>query len=287
MATVIICMAVAVVYSASRLISIVRHDMFPNVSSPASAANAAIHVPEFNKKVAVGPCIAYGDAVLPYLEAESSNYTQLYHGSHRNVALILSGIDSPKSLAVLRELYSRDQLWAKEAGMLGLVLCGQFNEPVHEGAFIVQDIDEVKATALALLDRKEAVPFLISSLQSSKRDFWAHTKIMEALGALGDQTSIEPLRNYLHDKTVFALDGAFRALIMLGDRDAIPITIKRIEPDMDDSQALVIPSLELVTRQNFGRDREDWQRWWQGAQTSFRIPPEAIETFRKDALRVP
>lgn len=262
----------------------IRPLVTPSINTPEQAAQKAILPPKINKRFAVEKCVQYGDAIIPHLATASQDFKYLYHGAVENVAYILAGINSPKSIALLNDLYHRDDPQTKEAGALGLVLSGNFKEQLTKDSFLVNDINEIKALTLANLGDKTAVPFLIETL-ATETAYWKCDRISKALGFIGDPSAIEPLRDFLRAPKSIALDGAFRGLIMLDDKEAIPLLIDRISPEIKDSAPGAISSLKQVTDVDFGRNREAWKAWWEANKRSFVIPESAVKEFRAEALR--
>ena len=83
----------------------------------------------------------------------------------------------------------------------------------------------------------------------------------------------EALRAYLRDASFYALPNAFRALVVLGDGDAVPLVIDRIAPDLRGYVAgKVVEELEDTTGQGFGFSRDEWKNWWHSVEDSWQLP---------------
>src|SRR5690606_29526190 len=136
----------------------------------------------------------------------------------------------------------------KAVGALGLAIAGAYPEPIDENAFVVRNRN---AVALAVIGRREAVPFLIDALANGGEDFWGDTRKANALALLGDDAAIPLLRACLQDEGRHALDAFFRALIILGDeRQAVPLAINRVGRESRFSASSLSSVLERVTGQN-------------------------------------
>ncbi|MGB7951574.1 MAG: hypothetical protein WCH75_28145 [Candidatus Binatia bacterium] len=61
----------------------------------------------------------------------------------------------------------------------------------------------------------------------------------------------------------YALPNAFRALISLNNKQAIPLAIDRITPEIEHKNAgFLVHELEAVTGKSFGFDKARWREWW-------------------------
>ncbi|MGA2154602.1 MAG: HEAT repeat domain-containing protein [Bryobacteraceae bacterium] len=123
-----------------------------------------------------------------------------------------------------------------------------------------------------------AAPVLVQLLGSQPSDYWRDADICDALARLRYTDAIPTLESCLRSKEFGALPNAFRALITLGDRDAVPLAIARIEPQIEGlNDGFVVKELEKVTGQQLGFNRQSWMNWWNSAQSNWTIPP----AFRK------
>ena len=94
----------------------------------------------------------------------------------------------------------------------------------------------------------------------------------------GHKDAVPVLRDCLASADFHALSEAFRALITLGDKEAVPLAILRVSPELKNyNSGFVVKELKKVTGKSYGYDREDWQRWWDSVKESWQIPEE----FRK------
>lgn len=251
--------------------------------TPKLAARNLIHELTFGGS-SIGRCIFFADRVLPHLKTESNDYTLLNTRNSAWVAEVLGSIRTEASLAVVQELYSRPPGYAKLVGATGLSMHGKFTDSIDESSFLVQclrgrvsEMDdtqiELATVAAGHAGRKEAVPYLLEALNRRHRNYWINAELAEALGTIGDQRAVEPLKSCMKDESFYALREAFRALIALGEREAVPLAIARITPEGSDyDSAWIVAELSKATDQNFGHDRQRWETWWAKNEKTWRIP---------------
>jgi HEAT repeat protein len=119
--------------------------------------------------------------------------------------------------------------------------------------------------ALGRIRDAHAVPCLLAVLQERDADGYAvHGDACIALARIRSTAAISVLEDYLRaSDSSYALPEAFRALITLGDRQAVPLAIARISPgSKDQSSGFIVGELEKVTGQRFGFHRQRSQAWW-------------------------
>lgn len=134
--------------------------------------------------------------------------------------------------------------------------------------------------ALGVSGRKEAVPYLVNELLNSS-SYGGTATVVEALGNLEDERAVPVLKARMQKPDFYALSEAFRALIVLGEKEAVPLAIARISPDIQGNSAgFVVQDLSLVTGRNFGFDRQKWERWWQKSKDHWRIPERMRKQFK-------
>lgn len=251
--------------------------------TPKQAARILVHDRKFGGR-SIGRCIFFGDRVLPHLKNESDDYAMLDERNSSWVAEVLGSIRTEASLAVVQELYSRPPGYAKLAGATGLSMHGKFTDSIDESSFLVQclrgrvsEMDdtqiELAAVAAGHAGRKEAVPYLLEALDRRHRNYWINAHLAEALGAIGDQRAVEPLKSCMKDESFYALRETFGALIALGEREAVPLAIARITPEGSDyDSAWIVAELSKATGRNFGHDRRRWETWWAKNEKTWIIP---------------
>jgi len=252
-------------------------------------------------------CVDMGDEMVTALDKESSGFQKLWWDVPYRVVKILVEIDSPASIDSLEAMYRRDCEAAgtgvdsrdlvedcqqvRMIGACGLVLKGKFEHPLGEDSALIKDLRTGPGPARALaslalgnLGNKEAVPYLVEMLLDNERasDDYAFG-VAGSLGAIGDRRAIEPLRscltNYQNVRYIF------RALVMLGDTEAIPLVIGRMPNGLD---AKAVADLQKVTGCGFsGRDQAKWLQWWQENKGSYSFPPGVVQQFKEEALALP
>ena len=108
--------------------------------------------------------------------------------------------------------------------------------------------------------------------------YWNHAYACDALARLCFKGAIPTLQSALESSEFYALPNAFRALITLGDRQAVPLAIGRIGPEIRDyNSGFIVKELEKVTGRHFGYNKQAWIQWWQSVEHTWSIPAD----FRK------
>ncbi|GEM_PF-2610355 len=236
---------------------------------------------------AVRKAISYGDKILPLLKEESDSF-DIGTLNSRNafwISDVLGAIQSPESETILMNLYSRPDLSAKLVGAIGLAQHGMLPEEIDENSFLVKTIrdssaGEYASLAIIALGRSgnpKAVPFLLGVLRGSSANPHSAMYACQALARLRSQEAIGVLREYLQSPESEALPAAFRALISLGDKDAVPLAIARVTPDIEGYNAgFIVDELKTVTGKNFGYDRQAWLRWWKSVEGKWEVPKKFL-----------
>lgn len=231
--------------------------------------------------LAIDKAVEYGDAILPFLQKETENFTDLNCRNAEWIAEVLGRIPTENSRAILQELYSGEGNLLRTTGAVGLALLGIVPEPIHENHFLVQAIlqdddqaildHEIELAIIALGHSKsvEALPCLFGVLENSSAGWWKQSHACEALGRIGSESAIPILKDCLQSFQFHALPQAFRALIALGDKEAIPLAIARITGSNSGS---LVKELKNVTGVSFEYNRHLWLRWWDFAGPSWQIP---------------
>lgn len=232
--------------------------------------------------------IEYGDSILPFLIAESANFKGLNGRNSFWISETLGSIQSEKSRGILLELYSRTNDIAKLTGAVGLAQQGVLPEAVAEGGYLIQTVrkdsgqTETQLAIIALGRSKNpaALACLLDVLRKRPSDYWYHAYAAEGLARIGSKDAVPILREYLQSPEFHALPEAFRALVSLGDRDAVPLAIARVSPELKGyNSGFVVRELERVTGRSYGYDPKAWNRWWQSAKVTWRIPQEFLKPW--------
>ncbi len=132
--------------------------------------------------------------------------------------------------------------------------------------------------ALGWSKNERALPKLVEVLEEENFGYWPRADACDAIARIGSPKAIPVLRKCLKSETFHALPNAFRALVALGDREAVPLAVARVGPEIEAyNSGSVVRELEKVTGQSFGFERQRWQEWWKSVESEWQIPEE----FRK------
>jgi len=241
-------------------------------------AQILVHDDKFGMR-AKQKAIQDGDSILPLIKKKSENFTILNGRNAFWIADVLGAIRTDRSHMILIDLYSRTNVIARLTGAIGLAQQGALPDPIDENSFLVKTVrtdPEQTETQLSIIslgwtkDRK-ALPCLLDILKRRPIDYWHHAYACEALARIGSPDAIPVLRDCLAAKEFYALPSAFRTLIALGDREAIPLAIARVTPEIKNENFLV-RELERVTGKSYGYDQARWKKWWSSAKGQWKIP---------------
>ncbi|MHB1457987.1 MAG: HEAT repeat domain-containing protein [Armatimonadota bacterium] len=188
----------------------------------------------------------------------------------------------------------------KLAGAVGLARQGIFPDGIGEKSFLVKTVRKCIATPLSAVTMgtdydpsyahlaiialgysrsTKALPCLIDLLRTNDMDGWSHAEACVAVARIRSPKAIPVLRNCLKSNDFNALPEAFRALVTLGDNEAIPLAINRITPDIKNyNSGFVVEELTKVTGQRYDYDRQKWTNWWNSVKLNWTIPKE----FKRD-----
>jgi len=267
---------------------VVRHAWmaaFGPGSTKEETARILVHDLKFGGR-AKQRAIGYGDGILPLIQNESGDFTKLNGRNSFWIAEVLGALETDQSRKVLNDLYSRTNSIARLTGAVGLAQHGALPEDITEQSFLVRTVQsdanqtETHLAIIALGRSKApaALPCLLDLLRKPAADYWHHAYACAAVARIGHKDAVPVLRDCLASSDFHALSEAFRALITLGDKEAVPLAISRVSPELKNyNSGFVVKELKKVTRKSYGYDREDWQRWWNSVKEGWQIPEE----FRK------
>lgn len=233
---------------------------------------------------AVDKAVRSGDAILPSLRRVSGDF-DFERVSGRNamwMAEALSAMDTEEVREILRDLYGRSNRVAHLVGAVGLSRQRALPERITADAAVLGAVAASRPTvetdlailALGWSGDPSAVPVLERVLTNRPAPYQQHARACAALARLGADSSAAILRDCLRSREFHALPEAFRALIALGDREAVPLAIARVDPSLRPSSGgFLVNELRRVTGQSYGYEREDWERWWRAAEPTWKIPP--------------
>ncbi|MCP4645698.1 MAG: hypothetical protein GY851_34955 [bacterium] len=263
---------------------------------------------------AIGPCIEYGDSVLPLVEQETKSFTQLDALSARRLAELLSNIRTERCESLSKELWARDcqgelgtpltsgfednpAVLAKALGAVALARQGKLDAPPAEVAFLVDCIAgrykcgdtsrEFCAWALGFSRCEGAVPALIALVPETLVGE-APGAVLDALALLGDTEAITPIRDSLaetHTSRATPLgppnaEAAVRALVLLGDSNLIPFLIEQMPQAPVPNEHWILDSLREMTDQDLGADPGAWEVWWRNVEEIWEHSDDLIENMR-------
>jgi hypothetical protein len=253
---------------------------YPGIT-PTQTAKIIVHDSKFGMR-GTGAAIFYGDPFIHALKSESQDY-ELVNGRNAFwIVEILSAKETDVSHAAAVELYGNQNLKTKLAGAAVLAKYGDLSK--HEflpGGLIhdilaknqygektgssIKDSDYIELALQATVNAnsKDMVPYIISILNSRPSPYWSHAKACDALAQLNATEAIPALIEAMKSEEFYALPNAFNALAKLGEKDAVPLAISRIGPDIEGKNSgFVIDELEKFTGKSFGKDKAAWERWW-------------------------
>lgn len=235
----------------------------------------------------------HGDSILGPLVEATDNFSRLYGSNVWRITDLLISIKSPASRALLEDLFSRDVAMQKLVGAVGLASDNSYPEKIDENAFLVKVIrmnliklnpvmDEIEMAlwAMEIIKSPDAVPF-IDEILSDRCTGCEQIQLSacKTLAIIHSPAAIEPLRKYMVDGGV--VPTAFRALISLGDKQAVPLAINRIMPENQKSIArpseYLARQLTIVTGKDFGTDKREWELWWASAESQWQVPSKFID----------
>jgi hypothetical protein len=256
-------------------------------STKEETARILVHDLKFGRR-AQQKAVEYGDTILPLIQAESSGFTGLNGRNAFWIAEVLGAIKTDRSRAILLDLYSRTNPVVKLTGPVGLVQQSALPDSIEENGFLVQTVrnetgqaeTELAIIALGKSKNRAALPCLLDVLRKRPTDYWCHAYAAVALARIGSKDAVPILRECLQSPEFHALPEAFRALVALGDRDAVPLAIARVSPDLQGyNGGFVVGELKKVTGRSHGYDGQAWKSWWESAKSSWQIPEQFLKPW--------
>lgn len=265
-------------------------DPFGPGESLGQTAHILVHDRKFGMR-AKEKAIEGGDAILPWIRYESRNFELLDNRNAFWIAEVLGATETDRSRKILIDLYSRTSALARLTGAVGLARHGALPDPIDENSFLVQNVRTflsqnarmdphqtetwLSIIALGWTGDEKALPCLFDLLEKRPIDYWHHAHACEALARIRSKEAIPVLRDCLKSEQFYALPSAFRTLITLGDREAVPLAIARVTPEIQGSNSgFIVGELEKVTGQSCGDDPAQWEKWWSSVQETWQIPDE-------------
>lgn len=257
-------------------------------SSKEETARILVHDLKFGRR-AQQKAVEHGDAILPLIRAESSDFTRLNGRNAFWIAEVLGAIKTDVSRAIMMDLYTRTNSIQKLTGAVGLAQQGLLPEVIDEESYLVQAVRsgsdqserELAIIALGKSTNGAALPCLLDVIRKPAHyGYWDHARTCEALARIGSEESIPVIREALQSPEFHALPEAFRALIALGDKEAVPLAIARVSPGLRGyNSGFVVDELKKVTGKSFGYDGGEWKNWWESAKDFWQIPEEFLKPW--------
>ncbi len=251
-------------------------------NTKAETARILVHDSKFGMR-AKQKAIQEGDAILPLIQKESADFAILNGRNAFWIADVLGTIRTDRSRAILIDLYSRTNAIARLTGAIGLAQHGALPDPIDENSFLVKTVrtdpgqteTQLSIISLGWTKDPKALPCLLDILKRRPIDYWHHAYACEALARIDSPDAIPVLRDCLATTEFYALPSAFRTLIALGDREAVPLAIARVSPEIKDKNSgFVVRELERVTGKSYGYDQARWKKWWSSVEGQWQIPKE-------------
>jgi outer membrane protein assembly factor BamD (BamD/ComL family) len=121
-----------------------------------------------------------------------------------------------------------------------------------------RELKVLAARYLRVLNLKQALPPMIDAL--ADRYDPVRVEAAAALGVFGDRAAVPALIRCLDDAVKLVRMETYRALGDLKDARAVEPLIKHLATTAEKDETA--EALAKITRMNFGRDVEKWQKWW-------------------------
>lgn len=239
-------------------------------STPESTAQILIHDRKFGFR-ALEKAKSYDDSIIVAIQAASNDFEDLDNRNAFWVADVLGARSSALSISTAAKLYASNVELQFLVGAIALAANNQLNDAFSPTSKVLKVLGsssrspEIELAIIALEKTKDvrAVPYLIKILKNTSYGYWVQARSCHALEEIGDSGSIVALEEALKEPSFHALPKAFKALVKLGSRNAVPLAISRVSPELEGTNAEdLIKELEKSTGKNFGFDRSAWETWW-------------------------
>lgn len=263
-------------------VGLLRQSAFGPGWTTQQTARILVHDDYFGGR-ATSRAIHCGDAILPLIAHESRNFERLNWRNAFRVAEVLGAINTEHSTSIAHHLYDRSERLQHLVGSAALAQKGMLDSRgVDDLMATVNSLDrsegELAVIALGKAGATRAAPILVEVLREGPGDYWRQAYACDAIARIRYAAAIPVLESCLRSEEFDPLPNAFRALVTLGDSEAVPLAIARVGPELQGyNRGGVVEELEKVTGQHFGYNRQSWIEWWNWVKPSWSIP----EAFKK------
>lgn len=244
----------------------------------------------------VGRAVSYGDAILIPLRVVTKDFSSIDGEGALRLVEVFTAIQTPAADQAIGQMANGPALMPKlvAAAVLGRrgrpiermrpelvrIAAGAWTEEEkkdatlgegNERGVLINQLWLYQRLAIAALGQPRGVEEIgkLAGLLSDKNSSPLHAAVCDALGLAGGPESVTALQAAMRDSRFEDTPAAFRALVKLGDRQAVPLAISRIDPESEKyTGGWLVPELEKVTGVHLGADRAKWEAWWQSRSTA-------------------
>jgi hypothetical protein len=274
--------------------------------TPKGVAEALIVGRDFGEGSIIKRANKYGDRILEPLKQYSKDFTLLNRENAARIATVLGTNKSIKSEEILVALWHRESPYGRLVGAIGLARHHKFPENLEKESFLAKNIhdwiahlgnrpsydspqygkwmtddtelksqSDLSIIALGYSGDRKALPQLLGVLKLRGIEYWTHVYACEAVARIASADAVPVLEECLKSSNFYAIPEAFRALITLNDKQAVPLAIARVTPEIKNyNSGFIVKELSKVTGKDFGYNRDRWQSWWHANEHSWTIPEE-------------
>ena len=263
--------------------------------TPTQTAEILINDRKFGMR-AVNMTKVYGDFFLKPLRKVSDDFQKLDNRNAFWVAEVLAHNGSLKSTKLAQELLQKENFLANLVGAVALASQGKLEDVTSPDGVVISTIQqglkeissegnqpvdsaplELAIIALGYSRQESGLPYLEQILKVRAAPYWVHAYACDSVALIGSGSATSVLRDVLSDEDFYALPNCFKALISLGDKQAIPLAINRISPTLKfHNSGFVVNELKDVTGKNYGYNKAKWVDWWESVEKEWSIPKEFL-----------
>jgi hypothetical protein len=222
----------------------------------------------------------HSDSMIEPLRRESNNFQGITGCNIERVAEYFMAVKTPKSKAVLTELFNSGGRYQKLIGAAGLLAQDSYPEQIDGNSYIGRVLREdrggrysieikIVMIALAKSKRADAVPEIINYLLT-EHPFKEYA--CEALAEIKPPEAIPVLHQCLLNPDFISHKSAFRALIALGEKSAVPEAIQMLPAMKKNNAEGIVKNLQDMTGRKYGVNKAEWENWWKEEGNRWQIP---------------